>query len=171
MTHATDRYRSLLELTPQQALAVDALTAGATHADAAQVAGVDRTTVSRWATRHPAFIAEVNRRRLERAEATRSRVEILTMRSIELVAAAINDGDAALAMQWLRIHGTSSGTAIPALLTHATDIIEERRLALPDESGFEAIADGIADRSTERAVDAIVADLDAGPDDHLGLPA
>lgn len=47
----------LSTLTPSQVLAVSALTGGSTHAEAAQVAGVARETVSRWIARHPAFRA------------------------------------------------------------------------------------------------------------------
>lgn len=164
MHESTDRYRLLLELTPAQAIAADALTAGATHAEAAHAAGVDRTTVTRWSTRHPAFIAEMNRRRVASAEATRQRVELLTMRSIELVGQAINEGDTNLAMQWLRLHGTGSATAEPAVLTEASDIIEERRLALPDPGGPEAMADLVAERSTERAMQVIAWELEPGSD-------
>lgn len=45
----------LATLTPSQVLAVSALTGGSTHAEAAQMAGVARETVSRWISRHPAF--------------------------------------------------------------------------------------------------------------------
>ena len=62
------RYKVLHELSPIQATALGLLDTGVSHAEAALAAGVDRTTVSRWATRHPAFIAELNRRKEERAE-------------------------------------------------------------------------------------------------------
>ena len=44
-------------------IALDALLAGTTHAEAATAAGVARETVSRWITQHRAFQAALNRRR------------------------------------------------------------------------------------------------------------
>ena len=43
-TDVTDRYKSLHELSPSQAIAVDVLDSGGTHAEAATAAEVNRTT-------------------------------------------------------------------------------------------------------------------------------
>src|SRR5688572_742069 len=50
-----DLMQKLLRLSPAQERAVAALANGATHEAAAASAGVARETVTRWASRHPAF--------------------------------------------------------------------------------------------------------------------
>lgn len=50
----------LLELTPAQQLAVEALAGGGTQQKAAEAAGVTRETVTRWAGHLPAFRATLN---------------------------------------------------------------------------------------------------------------
>lgn len=63
-TNDLDALRTaLVELTPAQALAVDAIAAGSTHEDAAEAAGVTRETVNRWANHHPGFQSAVDRYR------------------------------------------------------------------------------------------------------------
>ena len=52
-------------LTVVQLNAVDALASGKNDKDVAEAVGAHRTTVTRWRLYHPAFIAELNRRRLE----------------------------------------------------------------------------------------------------------
>ena len=47
-------------LTPAQVAAVTALIGGATHSEAAQIAGVSRETVSRWCTKHPGVKTALN---------------------------------------------------------------------------------------------------------------
>jgi hypothetical protein len=51
---------ALVELTPAQALAVDALATGATHDEAGKVADVARETVTRWANYHAGFRAALD---------------------------------------------------------------------------------------------------------------
>jgi hypothetical protein len=58
VAEATERHRALLTLDERQLAALDVLCAGGSHKAAAQAAGVDRVTVTRWNTRHPAFMAE-----------------------------------------------------------------------------------------------------------------
>jgi len=53
----------------RQSIAIDALISGATHREAAERAGVQRTTVTAWCNHHVAFIAERNQRRQDRVEA------------------------------------------------------------------------------------------------------
>lgn len=101
----TNRYGSLLQLTPTQAIAIDVLDCGGTQSEAAERAGVSRVTVSRWIHNHPAFIAELNRRHVERADRVSVRIDELTLRAMELVALAIEQGDTSTAIQWLRISG------------------------------------------------------------------
>ena len=104
----TSRYDSLLQLTPTQAIAVDVLDCGGTQMEAAERAGVSRVTVSRWIHNHPAFVAELNRRQVERANRVSARIDELTLRAMELVGQAIEQGDTPTAIQWLRIAGPMS---------------------------------------------------------------
>lgn len=48
------------ELSPKQLIAADALAAGITMTEAAQMAGVSRQTLSKWRHHHPGFIAALN---------------------------------------------------------------------------------------------------------------
>lgn len=102
----TKRYKFLLELTESQTVALEALENGASHLDAAKAAGVHRITVTRWCNHHPEFIAERNRRQIERAARIAVASDAVTMRAIEVVSEAIEGGDAAMALRWLRLIGT-----------------------------------------------------------------
>jgi hypothetical protein len=157
---ATDRYKSLHELTPSQTLALDVLDRGGTHAEAADVAGVDRTTVSRWATQHPAFVAELNRRKTERAERNARRIEELTLVAIENVGVALANGDLGTSMQWLKTFGVGSITDQPLGPTTVAAFIEARRNRLPtaSERVFQVL-DENAGATIEAAEEAILADL------------
>lgn len=55
---------SLLRLTTQQQIAVEALATGATHQEAADRSRVSRETVTKWTCNLPAFKAALNRYRL-----------------------------------------------------------------------------------------------------------
>ncbi len=102
MNEPTDRYQSLLKLTPAQSIAVDVLDAGGTHTEASQAANVNRVTVTRWMHHHPAFIAELNRRRLERANHLVTQTARTTAKAMQLVESAIDGGDIQAALAWLR---------------------------------------------------------------------
>ncbi len=101
----TIRYESLLKLSPPQVLAVDVLDAGGSQVEAAEKAGVSRVTVSRWLHHHPAFVAELNRRQVERASRVAARSDELTFKAMEVVAQAVEQGDTSAAIQWLRLLG------------------------------------------------------------------
>ena len=100
---ATERYESLLRLTPAQAIAIDVLDRGGTHLEAAEAAGTHRVTVTRWVHHHPAFVAELNRRRFERLELISKRCHQVTLRAMDLVEAEIEEGGLSAALNWLRI--------------------------------------------------------------------
>lgn len=101
----TLRYESLLKLSPAQTVAVDVLDAGGSQLDAAAKAGVSRVTISRWTHHHPAFVAELNRRCIERAGRVAAQSDELIFKAMELVAQAIDQGDVTVAVQVLRILG------------------------------------------------------------------
>lgn len=64
-----------LSVSQHQALA--SLLTGSTVTAAAEAAGVDRTTVNRWRTSDPAFVAMLNSLRVEMAESVRSGLRLL----------------------------------------------------------------------------------------------
>jgi hypothetical protein len=103
----TNRYESLLRLTPTQVIAIDVLDCGGTQTEAAERAGVSRVTVSRWVHHHPAFSAELNRRMVERARRVAAQADELTLRAMALTIRAIDEGDTSVAIQWLRLAGTT----------------------------------------------------------------
>ena len=57
------------EVNDRQSIAIDALVSGATQQEAAEKAGVQRTTVTAWCNHNFPFIAERNQRREDRVEA------------------------------------------------------------------------------------------------------
>ncbi len=149
---ASDRDQLLHELTPQQSKALEALDSGATHTDTAALVGVDRTTVSRWTRRHPAFVAELNRRKVERAERTRNQVEEVTMKAIRLIGEAIGDGDVKAALSWIRSSGVAGVVDTEAGPLTVDEFIEHTRQTMVTgrEDAFES--EDIGGRTRSKAV-------------------
>jgi hypothetical protein len=90
---------ALTTLSPAQGRAVTALVGGATHAEAAQVAGVARETVSRWLAHHPAMRAAIIEAQVaataEQAIALanlRARATTVATMALDAVADALADG-------------------------------------------------------------------------------
>lgn len=84
---------ALLELTPTQQVALEALVAGATHAKAAEAAGVTRETVTRWAGHVPAFRATMN---LYRAALVTEQIDTsrrIRGKALSAVERALDEGD------------------------------------------------------------------------------
>lgn len=89
-------------LTDAQVLALDALLAGATVADAAAAAGVDRSTLWRWRTEVAAFEAALNAGRAQLREAYQGRLYALADRAVATVEAAVQGGDVKAALAVLK---------------------------------------------------------------------
>ena len=89
----------------RQSIAIDGLVAGSTHREAAEKAGVERTTVTGWCNHNITFIAEWNRRRRQRLAAAGERLHEVTVAALDAVAESINDGDTATALALIRIVG------------------------------------------------------------------
>ena len=62
------------EVNDRQSIAIDTLIAGRTHREAAQAAGVQRSTVTGWCNHNIVFIAEWNQRRRQRLAASGERL-------------------------------------------------------------------------------------------------
>ncbi len=93
------------EVSDRQSIAIDALIRGTTHREAAEKAGVQRTTVTTWCNKNITFIAEWNRRRTQRLSAAGERLHEVTVAALDAVAESINDGDTAAALTFIRIVG------------------------------------------------------------------
>lgn len=94
-----------LEVSDRQSIAIDALIAGSTHREAAEKAGVQRTTVTEWCNKNIIFIAEWNRRRKQRLAAAGERLHEVTVAALDAVMESIRDGDIAAALALIRIVG------------------------------------------------------------------
>jgi hypothetical protein len=97
-------------LNPGQCAALTSLTAGETISQAADAAGVDRHTVTRWIKMDPLFRAAYNAWRQELIESTRARLLRAAEVAAGVVNAAVAKGDARIAMSLL----TKLGMATPA---------------------------------------------------------
>jgi hypothetical protein len=129
-SNPTDRNELLRNLTATQAIAIDAIDTGAPIAEAARVAGVDRTTVSRWVNHHPAFRAELQQRRLDRVRRNEQRLHELTTAALDAVREAVDSGDQATALQWLKIAGIRSAVDPPPEAVTPERFIWQHRAAM-----------------------------------------
>ena len=93
------------EVSDRQSIAIGALVSGASQREAAEKAGVQRTTVTAWCNKNIVFIAEWNRRRRQRLAAAGERLHEVTVAALDAVAESINDGDTAAALTFIRIVG------------------------------------------------------------------
>ncbi len=95
---------ALVELTPAKAIAADALATGSTHAEAAELAGVNRETVTRWANHHPAFREALDRYRHALAEANTDAACRIRRKALAAVERILNDeADLPTALAVLRV--------------------------------------------------------------------
>ena len=99
-----DRIRPI-EVSDRQSIAIDALVAGRTHREAAEAAGVQRSTVTGWCNKNIIFIAEWNRRRRQRLAAAGEQLHEAIGAALDTVAESINGGDTATALALIRIVG------------------------------------------------------------------
>jgi transposase-like protein len=97
----TDDYKSLLELTAKQSIAIEVLDRGGSHQEAADAAGVHRVTVSKWVSDHPAVKAEMHRRVVARAREMTTKSGEISAKALSLIREAIEDGDRQAAFKWL----------------------------------------------------------------------
>jgi aryl-alcohol dehydrogenase-like predicted oxidoreductase len=122
----TNGYKSLRELSDRKLVAIDALLTGATHSEAADQAGVHRVTVSKWVSGHPAFQAELSRRRQERNEQRAARLRELDEAALDAVAHQLDTSDSEFALKWLKLRGINSSIHPAPGPTDAEEIIERR---------------------------------------------
>jgi hypothetical protein len=92
-------------LSASQLIAVDGLMSGSSHAEAAEAARVHRTTVSRWATKDPDFIATLNERRQQVFSEAGDRLRSVLNRAVQVLADAVDSGDPEISLALLRLVG------------------------------------------------------------------
>ena len=94
----SDQSRPLV--TDRQSLVIDALLQGATHRAAAELVGVQRSTVTGWVNHHVGFEAELNARRQARLAAISDQVHESLCRALDLIDEKIAEGrlDAAVVL-------------------------------------------------------------------------
>ncbi|MFN8022118.1 MAG: hypothetical protein U0Q03_11380 [Acidimicrobiales bacterium] len=149
---ATESNTSLHELSSEQALAVAALFSGATHAEAAEAAGVHRVTVSKWASHHPAFVSALATLRRDAAFEARDAALRTTRAALDVVFRAIDAGDVDAAFKWLRLGSGAALVTLPigALTSH--EIVEEVRRTLPDALSQMLASSGPTAEAAEAAI-------------------
>ena len=131
-------------LSDSQHLAIDVLLTGGTHREAAEAAGVARTTVTEWVNHRAEFCRELERRRWQRAEQVNDCVVALTTRSLDVIEQHVAAGDLRAALGVLRLLPREAlyRAPTPALTAEQRDDVGamlRARLAqleaLPDRAG------------------------------------
>ena len=102
MTELSKEVSGTSELAGAQQTAFGALRAGQSFAQAAEAAGVNRTTIYRWVQGDPRFQAAYNAWKQEMSESANSRLLKLAERAVDVVEKALEKGDARVAVQMLK---------------------------------------------------------------------
>jgi len=125
-------------LTPKQVLAAGALTAGQTITDAAQAAGVDRSTVHRWLREDFHFQAALNAARRDLLSEIENRLLRLAHDAANAVGQAIEAGDVSAAIAVLRGIGALSGKR-PAIGLENPEELRQEDATERDERVFHRL--------------------------------
>ena len=155
----TSRYKQLHDLSPSQVAAITVLMQGGTHEEAASAGGVHRVTVTKWGLEHPAFVAELNRRKADLAHQAAALVSEVTRSAIGVIKEAITAGNLEAAFRWL--HRVSPATITTTLdgPTTSDEVVEEVRRTLPGR--LDELLRGSKERTAEDAEEAISKRLDS----------
>ena len=93
------------EVTDKQSIAIDALISGASHREAAEKAGVQRTTVTAWCNYNTPFKARLNARRQQRLQMVGEQLQEALGAAIGVLAASISEGNVDSSLALIRIVG------------------------------------------------------------------
>ena len=93
------------QLNDKQLQAIDLILIGNTDDQVAKHVGVNRSTVCQWRNHNIYFQAELNKRRKEIWEATSDRLRSLAFKAMDTVETAIEQGDAKIALEVLKLAG------------------------------------------------------------------
>lgn len=90
------------ELTIQQQNAIDLLASGVGVVKASEALGLNRHTITRWRTKNPFFIAELNAKRKEIWSDAQERLRGMVTKAIDVMESALDDGDSKIAVEVLK---------------------------------------------------------------------
>ena len=107
------------EVSDRQSIAIDALVSGATQQEAAEKAGVQRTTVTEWCNHNFPFIAERNQRRLDRHEAAGEQLRETLCAALVHLGEKVREGDTGAAVTIVKAVGV--GHLLDAVKPGPTD--------------------------------------------------
>lgn len=102
---ATKTYKREHGLTIEQLNAIELLVIGKTDKETAEAVGVNRVTITKWRLYDPYFQAELNRKRKEIWGSAVDKFRALLLKALNTIEKAIEEGDAKLAIEILRITG------------------------------------------------------------------
>jgi len=122
----------LYKLTQRQEKALDSILSGRTDQEAAESAGVRRQTVNSWKLHHPAFRAEMNRRRAEAYDQEVGRLRTLRESALQVVETALQNGSLRAALAVLRLITPPSAPTVDAVDPHKLVENEAASKALND---------------------------------------
>ena len=95
------------EISDRQSIAIDALVSGALQWEAAEKAGVQRTTVTAWCNHNIAFKAERNQRRQDRVEAAGEQLQETLCAALVLLGEKVREGDTGAAVTIVKAVGVA----------------------------------------------------------------
>ena len=107
------------EVSDRQSIAIDALVSGAKQREAAEKAGVQRTTVTAWCNHHIAFKAERNQRRQDRVEAAGEQLQETLCAALVHLGEKVREGDTGAAVTIVKAVGV--GHLLDAVKPGPTD--------------------------------------------------
>ena len=93
------------EVSDRQSIAIDALVSGATQQEAAEKAGVQRTTVTEWCNHNFVFMADRNQRRRDRLEAAGEQLRETLCAALVHLGEKVREGDTGAAMAIVKAVG------------------------------------------------------------------
>ena len=134
------RLDSLVEkLDVDQVAVYQAVVGGMTYKDAAESAGVGRSTIFYWLRSDPYFKAAINAWKAEQNEAANARLSKMTDKAVNNVEKALDNGDAKVSYQFLKDRGLlakqKEGAVDPAVV---------RQQIIAEFAGQSALAGGRA---------------------------
>ena len=144
---------ALIGLTSPQQVAIEALVAGATHAEAATAAGVARESVTRWSGHHPGFQATLNMYRSALATEQADFARRIRGKALAAIDQQLDDVSLADALAVLRALPAPDTGVLDAdrILWSLTRVTKEAQLPAPPLSTREtlAILDGRSERESD----------------------
>jgi len=137
-------------LNAKQLRCIDLLALGHSDREAAEEVDVERTTVWRWRTSYPAYLAELNRRREELWRSSTDRLRALLPRALDVIESAVDSGDRATALNIVKLAGLQDvdfGRTGPTNAEVIAEAEERERRRRENEQNEEEV------RAAERARD------------------